>query len=106
MGDERKALCGGPSCTLVGCYPLTDATFFFQVKGVRTDPHSPPRWRVDGTVRNVPEFAKAFNCSVNAKVGPDSVYVLCNLLKSSFRKAQPAQRGTLPSVVMRRELRI
>ncbi|HET8734099.1 MAG TPA: M13 family metallopeptidase [Anaeromyxobacteraceae bacterium] len=27
-----------------------------------TDPHSPPRWRVNGLVPNVPEFAKAFAC--------------------------------------------
>ncbi|MEY2668101.1 MAG: hypothetical protein RJA59_739 [Pseudomonadota bacterium] len=27
-----------------------------------TDPHSPPVWRVNGLVPNVPEFAKAFSC--------------------------------------------
>jgi putative endopeptidase len=27
-----------------------------------TDPHSPPRWRVNGVVANVPEFARAFAC--------------------------------------------
>jgi endothelin-converting enzyme/putative endopeptidase len=27
-----------------------------------TDPHSPPRWRVNGTVANLPEFAEAFSC--------------------------------------------
>jgi endothelin-converting enzyme/putative endopeptidase len=27
-----------------------------------TDPHSPPRWRVNGLVVNIPEFAKAFRC--------------------------------------------
>jgi endothelin-converting enzyme/putative endopeptidase len=27
-----------------------------------TDPHSPPAWRVNGLVPNVPEFAKAFSC--------------------------------------------
>lgn len=35
---------------------------------VRTDPHSPNHFRVDGTVYNVPEFAKAFKCSADAKV--------------------------------------
>ncbi|HUU01696.1 MAG TPA: M13 family metallopeptidase [Myxococcota bacterium] len=26
------------------------------------DPHSPPKWRVDGPLSNLPDFAKAFNC--------------------------------------------
>lgn len=38
------------------------------VQRVRTDPHSPNRYRVEGTVYNVPEFAEAFNCSAKAKV--------------------------------------
>ena len=29
---------------------------------VRTDPHSPPRHRVNGLVVNMPEFAQAFSC--------------------------------------------
>ncbi|RPH71357.1 MAG: M13 family peptidase [Myxococcaceae bacterium] len=29
---------------------------------VRTDPHSPPRYRVNGLVVNMPEFAQAFSC--------------------------------------------
>ncbi|KDQ60672.1 hypothetical protein JAAARDRAFT_708451 [Jaapia argillacea MUCL 33604] len=40
------------------------------VQRVRTDPHSPNRYRVDGTVYNVPEFAKAFKCSPKAKLNP------------------------------------
>lgn len=37
---------------------------------IRTDPHPPNRYRVDGTVYNVPEFAKAFKCSSKAKLNP------------------------------------
>jgi len=38
-----------------------------------TDPHSPPKYRINGVVANMPEFAKAFSCKagqpmVNAKV--------------------------------------
>jgi predicted metalloendopeptidase len=29
----------------------------------RTDPHAPGRWRVNGVVRNMPEFQRAFVCS-------------------------------------------
>ncbi len=29
---------------------------------IQTDPHSPPRYRVLGSVANLPEFAKAFGC--------------------------------------------
>ncbi|KAK7023952.1 Endothelin-converting enzyme 1 [Favolaschia claudopus] len=41
-----------------------------QVQRVRTDPHSPNVYRVDGTVSNIPEFAAAFNCSPTAKLNP------------------------------------
>ncbi|KAF8636703.1 hypothetical protein AX17_003507 [Amanita inopinata Kibby_2008] len=40
------------------------------VQRIRTDPHSPTRYRVDGTVFNIPEFAKAFRCSKKAKLNP------------------------------------
>ena len=39
---------------------------------VRTDPHSPGRWRVNGVVSNMPVFAKAFSCKRgDAMVRPD-----------------------------------
>lgn len=37
------------------------------VQRVRTDPHSPNRFRVDGTLYNIPAFAEAFHCSSKAK---------------------------------------
>ncbi|EKM82802.1 hypothetical protein AGABI1DRAFT_68768 [Agaricus bisporus var. burnettii JB137-S8] len=40
------------------------------VQRVRTDPHSPSRYRVDGTVSNIPEFAQAFKCRQGARLNP------------------------------------
>src|SRR5439155_15421483 len=41
---------------------------------VLTDPHSPEKWRVNGPVSNVQEFARAFGCKAgDAMVRPDSL---------------------------------
>jgi putative endopeptidase len=41
---------------------------------VATDPHSSPKWRVNGPLSNLPEFAKAFGCKAGDEmVRPDSV---------------------------------
>jgi len=37
---------------------------------VKTDPHSPARFRVNGPVRNLPAFGKAFDCEVGAPLYP------------------------------------
>jgi len=64
---------------------------------VRTDPHPPHKYRTDGTVSNVPEFAKAFNCSAKAKVCP---YQMTRLLQFSYIFiAQSAGRETLHILV-------
>jgi putative endopeptidase len=36
----------------------------------RTDPHSPPEFRVNGVVRNLPEFAEAFHCAAGSPMAP------------------------------------
>ncbi|MBZ5521400.1 MAG: M13 family metallopeptidase [Acidobacteriia bacterium] len=38
--------------------------------GVRVDPHSPGRWRINGVVRNMPEFQKAFGCKAGQPMAP------------------------------------
>jgi putative endopeptidase len=40
--------------------------------GVRTDPHSPGRWRVNGVVENMPEFQKAFGCKPGQPMAPEN----------------------------------
>jgi len=37
---------------------------------VQTDPHSPRKFRVNGVVRNVPEFGKAFHCNAGQPMMP------------------------------------
>jgi predicted metalloendopeptidase len=37
---------------------------------VRVDPHSPGRWRINGVVRNMPEFQKAFGCKPGQPMAP------------------------------------
>ena len=37
---------------------------------VQTDPHSPDRFRANGVVRNMPEFAHAFSCATGQPMAP------------------------------------
>jgi len=36
----------------------------------QVDPHSPPMWRINGTLRNVTEFAQAFQCESGSTMAP------------------------------------
>ncbi|MBL9014580.1 MAG: M13 family metallopeptidase [Myxococcales bacterium] len=40
------------------------------------DVHSPPKWRVNGTLSATPEFAKAFRCKATAKLAPANACVV------------------------------
>jgi len=37
---------------------------------VQTDPHSPPKFRINGSVSSMPEFAQAFSCSEGSPMRP------------------------------------
>jgi endothelin-converting enzyme/putative endopeptidase len=38
----------------------------FKALRAKTDPHAPPKWRVNGPASNMPEFAEAFSCKEGA----------------------------------------
>ena len=40
---------------------------------VATDPHSPPKFRVNGVVQNMPEFQKAFSCKAGQAMAKPNV---------------------------------
>jgi len=71
----------------------------FQVQRIRTDPHSPSRYRVDGTVRNMPEFAKAFKCSKKAKVSRKKVDSNCKS-ENGLLIAESSNRRTVYILVL------
>ncbi|KAI9333472.1 hypothetical protein BDR26DRAFT_868413 [Obelidium mucronatum] len=48
---------------------------FIQVKRL-SDPHSPPKHRVNGPLKNSAEFSKAFKCPANSNMNPKSKCVL------------------------------
>jgi putative endopeptidase len=51
----------------VWCENVTDAA---ARQGALTDPHSPGRWRVNGTVQNFDAFGKAFGCKQGQPMVP------------------------------------
>ncbi len=82
----QKALAGKPKPLIDGFTP--EQRFFLawaqiwrqnitpqnQMVRINTDPHSPGRWRTNGPVSNMPEFAQAFGCKPgNPMVRGDAV---------------------------------
>jgi putative endopeptidase len=53
----------------VWCGNATDEAERMQVL---TNPHSPGRYRVDGTVVNMPEFQQAFHCAAGSAMSPEN----------------------------------
>jgi putative endopeptidase len=53
----------------VWCENMTEAT---ARQRALTDPHSPGRWRVNGSVQNFDEFGKAFGCKKGQPMYPDN----------------------------------
>ncbi len=47
----------------------------FLINQVKTDPHSPTRFRTNGPLTNLHEFSTAFGCKEGAMIAPDSLRV-------------------------------
>ncbi|KAF9292675.1 hypothetical protein BGZ88_006273 [Linnemannia elongata] len=43
----------------------------YLVNRIRSDSHSPAKWRINGVVQNSPEFASAFQCKVGSAMNPE-----------------------------------
>jgi predicted metalloendopeptidase len=39
----------------------------------KTNPHAPPRWRVNGVLADLPAFAEAFACKEGSAMRPATV---------------------------------
>ncbi len=48
----------------------TRSTQEYEKLGAASDPHSAPKYRVNGTVTNLPEFERAFSCASGAPLAP------------------------------------
>ena len=53
----------------------TNAKDEFLINQVKTDPHSPTRYRTNGPLTNMIEFQNAFGCKEGAMIAPDSLKV-------------------------------
>jgi len=79
LGDKQRALIDGftPEQRFFISYAQSwriDVRAETQRLRAATDPHSPPKWRVNGPLANMPSFAKAFGCKAgDAMVQADSL---------------------------------
>jgi len=83
----QRSLAGKPRPAAIGGFTPEQRFFLSAAQGWRsltrpetvrlrtlTNPHSPPRWRVNGPASNLPAFARAFGCKPgDPMVRPDSV---------------------------------
>ncbi|EYC22143.1 hypothetical protein Y032_0017g3174 [Ancylostoma ceylanicum] len=51
----------------IWCGHMTNDAMIYRIL---TDPHSPPRYRVNQVLANQPEFAAAFQCNVGTSMSP------------------------------------
>ncbi|KAJ0396778.1 hypothetical protein ATCC90586_008018 [Pythium insidiosum] len=51
------------------CARTTDEAM---TRRLHTDPHSPERWRVNGVMKNSPDFARVFECPVGSAMVPET----------------------------------
>ena len=52
----------------VWCQNTTPAE---SMQRIMTDPHSPGKFRTNGTLSNMPEFVKAFSCKPGSPMAPE-----------------------------------
>ena len=57
-------------CGLAGEVELYVYRPAYEADNLRTDPHSPGRYRVNGSVANFSAFAEAFHCPAGAPLAP------------------------------------
>jgi len=51
----------------------TESTQEQEAVMIKTDTHSPPRFRVNGALMNLPEFGEAFSCEVGSPMRPEKI---------------------------------
>ena len=63
--QHQRQKCGSPSHGYAQIWCENSRPEALRLR-VQTNPHSPGRFRTNGAVSNMPEFAKAFSCKADA----------------------------------------